>query len=72
MSEYAFLKFIDLLILRERASERARASREGAERERERGGERERGERERILSRLHTISMEPHWGLNLTVSEITT
>ena len=47
-----------LFILREK--ERERMSGEGAERERER--ERERG-RERIPSRLHTVSTEPNVGL---------
>ena len=36
------------------------------------GGTEREGERERIPSRLHTVSMEPDAGLGLTNHEITT
>ena len=37
-----------------------------------RGGAEKEGERERILSRLHTVSAEPNVGLDLTKCEIMT
>ena len=55
---YAFVKF-DLCILRERERERASAGE----------GQRERG-REKIPSRLRTVSAEPNAGLQLTNCEI--
>ena len=55
--------FLSLFILRERERERERTSGGGAERE---------GEKERIPSRLHTVSMKPSVGLEPMNREITT
>ena len=59
---------VHLFILREREREREREK----EREREEmsGGASERGERERIPTRLHTVSAEPGVGLEPTSCEI--
>ena len=64
-----FFLLLSLFICFERESE----GRRGREREREGGRERERErERERILSRVHTGSVEPSTGLELTHCEIMT